>query len=111
MSLVLCLTQVSGSTSIHSSIARGLIENGRRYQSYRDNNISFPSDDKQFEATAAIHHAFSVIESLQKNPYFRSPLSQKAQHVLDVGTGDGSWPISVADHFPNREFNPRQKQP
>ena len=45
--------------------------------------------------------ADTIMESQQENPFFRSPISPKAQHVLDLGTGQGGWAISVADRFPN----------
>lgn len=74
-----------------------------------------PSDEKQFESMSvclilknqicrkfhangvcqAGHLAHTVIESLQENPFFRSPISKKAQHILDLGTGSGDWVCSL----------------
>lgn len=45
--------------------------------------------------------AYTVLESQQDNPYFRSELSDRAQHIIDLGTGKGDWAIAVADRFPN----------
>lgn len=81
----------SGSTSLRSSIIQGIVEHGRRYQSTRDNSINIPSDAKQFESMEAGHMAYTILESQQENPYFRSPISAKAQHIIDLGTGPGGW--------------------
>lgn len=43
-------SQASGSTSLRSSIVKGLIEHGRRYQVMRENDINMPSDEKQFDS-------------------------------------------------------------
>lgn len=79
------------SSTLRSSIVNGLIENGRVYQTHRDSDIIIPSDERQFVSMNAEHLAYSVIESLEKNPYFRSPISGEAKHAIDLGTGEGSW--------------------
>lgn len=94
----------SDSQSLTSSIAKGYIEHGRRYQSTKEDTIAFPSDDKQYESMGANHLVFLILESQQKNPLFRSPISEKAQHILDLGTGNGAWPIDVADRFTQSKF-------
>ena len=60
-----------------------------------------PSDSQQFESKFAKHLCFRVLESLQPNQLFRSPIRQDAQHIIDLGTGDGAWALDVADAFPN----------
>lgn len=79
------------SSTLRSSIVNGLIDNGRVYQTHRDSDILIPSDERQFESMNAEHLAYSVIESLEKNPYFRSPISGEAKHAIDLGAGEGSW--------------------
>ena len=37
------------------------------------------------------HLLMLILDSQQSNTLFRSPLSAKAQNVLDIGTGDGAW--------------------
>ena len=91
----------SGSTSLRSSIIAGMIDNGRKYQAQKDIDINIPSDDKQFESMKAAHIADVILECQQENPYFRSPISKNAQHIIDLGTGSGDWPSAVADAFPN----------
>lgn len=61
----------------------------------------FPSDDKQFLAMEASHLSYIILDSQRPNPLFRSPLPEHAQHILDIGTGDGAWVVDVADRFPN----------
>lgn len=94
-------SNASETTSVHSRIYRGVWENGRRYQTTSDKDISFPSDDRQFESMEAGHAAHTIIEAMQDNPFFRAPISESAQNVLDVGTGQGAWAIDVADRFPH----------
>ncbi len=89
-----------------SSIYRGYIENGRKYQTLKDGGYFTPADERQFEVLKAGHMVFRVLDSQEKNPLFRSPIGDKAQNVLDIGTGDGSWVIDVADNFPDCELNP-----
>ncbi|OQD76371.1 hypothetical protein PENDEC_c004G06193 [Penicillium decumbens] len=90
----------SETTSIGSSIYRGLIENGRRYQNLRHEDYLIPSDDQMFEAYEAGHLVALVLESDRQNPLFRAPVHDPKQ-ILDVGTGKGIWAIDVADMFPN----------
>lgn len=45
---------VSDTTSITSSIARGYVEHGRRYQVTKSDTPGIPSDDKQFESMKSV---------------------------------------------------------
>ncbi|KXG52938.1 uncharacterized protein PGRI_081930 [Penicillium griseofulvum] len=112
---------LSETTSIKSSIYRGLMENGRRYQalsnkeywyvvevSYNKTKYPFiysiPSDEQQFETYEAGHLVDLIMDSDQPNPLFRSPIGsdrERPLQVLDIGTGKGTWAIDVADMFPN----------
>ena len=56
----------------------------------------------EFESRHAGHLARTVMESLRDNPYFRSPISKNAQHVIDLGTGSGGWASDVVDMLPSR---------
>ena len=44
----------SDTTSLTSSIARGYIEHGRRYQSTKRDTIGIPSDGKQFDSMKSV---------------------------------------------------------
>lgn len=52
-----------------------------------------------------------ILDSQRSNPLFRSPLSCDAQHVLDLGTGQGNWALDVADRFPNLTVHGVDLQP
>lgn len=60
-----------------------------------------PADDRQWESMNAGHLTLLVLDSQEENPLFRSPIPDSAQHILDIGTGDGSWAVEVADQRPN----------
>ncbi|KAJ5692353.1 hypothetical protein N7462_001776 [Penicillium macrosclerotiorum] len=91
----------SETTSIGSSIYRGLMENGRRYQTLRNKDYLIPADERQWEAYEAGHLVSLIMESDTDNPFFRAPLGPSPTHILDIGTGRGTWAIDVADLYPN----------
>ncbi|KIW74934.1 hypothetical protein Z517_11705 [Fonsecaea pedrosoi CBS 271.37] len=68
------------------------------YSSLRDDYWG-PSDEQQFETLNAGHVLYLVLDSNQPNPLFRSPIEEPL-HILDIGTGPGTWAIDVADQFP-----------
>lgn len=90
----------SETTSIASSMYAGYIENGRRYQTVREDKYWGPSDEQQFETMEAGHLLYQILDSQETNTLFRSPIPDTAQHIIDLGTGDGTWALEVADRFP-----------
>ncbi|KAJ5706538.1 hypothetical protein N7488_006339 [Penicillium malachiteum] len=88
----------SDTTSVGSSLYRGLIEHGRRYQALKPDEYCFPADEKQFETYDAVHLVSVIAEAGRENPFFRSPVTPK--NVLDIGTGKGTWAIDTADFYP-----------
>ncbi|OBT98479.1 hypothetical protein VE01_03534 [Pseudogymnoascus verrucosus] len=90
----------SETTSIASSMYRGYIENGRRYQTVREDKYWGPSDEQQFETFEAGHLVYQILDCQEENTLFRSPIPANAQHIIDLGTGDGTWAVQVADRFP-----------
>lgn len=93
--------QSSDRTSLASTIWRGVIENGRRYQAYKEGAYYAPIDDLQHEAQLKGYIAQFILDTRHTNPYFRSPIDPNAQNVLDIGCGSGRWAMDVADTFPN----------
>ncbi|OBT85948.1 hypothetical protein VE02_04763 [Pseudogymnoascus sp. 03VT05] len=91
---------LSETTSIASSMYRGYIENGRRYQTVREDKYWGPSDEQQFETFEAGHLVYQILDCQEENTLFRSPIPANAQHIIDLGTGDGTWAVQVADRFP-----------
>lgn len=89
----------SETTSIASSLYKGVMENGRRYQTLRNAEYFSPSDEQQFE-TYEVGHLLCLLMNMDApNPLFRAPI-EAPQHVLDIGTGQGSWAVDAADMFP-----------
>ena len=46
------------------------------------------------------HLVYQVLDCQQENPFFRAPVGENVQNILDIGTGDGAWAIDVADRYP-----------
>ncbi|KAJ5536113.1 hypothetical protein N7513_009299 [Penicillium frequentans] len=90
----------SETTSIASNIHAGLIQNGRRYQSLSEQAYPVPADEQMFEAYESYHLMLMTLDSHKKNPLFYAPVD-KPKHILDIGTGNGTWAIDVADLFPD----------
>lgn len=49
------------------------------------------------ESWNAGHHVLLVLDSWRDNNLFYAPLDKKAQRILDIGTGDGSWAIGESN--------------
>ncbi|CAG8190270.1 unnamed protein product [Penicillium nalgiovense] len=84
----------SETTSIGSSLYRGLEENGRRYQTLSHREYLIPSDEKQFETYEAGHLVALIMDSDNDNPLFRAPVKDP-KNILDLGTGLGNWAMYV----------------
>ncbi|KAJ6178219.1 hypothetical protein N7519_008680 [Penicillium mononematosum] len=89
----------SETTSISSSIAKGRLENGRRYQAMKEDDYWSPSDEQQFEAFEIGHMMFMVLDHERENPLHHAPIGKSPQHILDIGTGKGTWAIDMADMY------------
>ncbi|KAJ6051382.1 uncharacterized protein N7446_006014 [Penicillium canescens] len=90
----------SETTSIGSAIYRGLMDNGRRYQTLSNKEYPVPSDEQSFESYEAGHLVDLILESDEENPLFKAPIRYKEAQILDIGTGQGNWAIDVADFLP-----------
>lgn len=90
----------SETTSIGSSLYKGIMENGRRYQTLRESEYFSPSDEKQFDTYQVGHLACLLMDSDEPNILFQSPIPSP-NNVLDIGTGQGSWALDMADMYPD----------
>lgn len=41
------------------------------------------------------HLVALIMDSERENPFFRSPIGDSPQHILDIGTGRGTWAMYV----------------
>ncbi|KAL2060076.1 hypothetical protein VTL71DRAFT_9898 [Oculimacula yallundae] len=89
----------SETASLASAITRGYIENGRKYQTMKAHDYWSPADEKQFETYELGHLLYLILDSIMPEPLFHSPIGDNPQTILDIGTGDGTWAIEVADKY------------
>lgn len=76
---------------------RGHIENGRKYNSLRDDYWG-PSDDQQFETMDAGHLLYLLLNSDHPTLLFRSPVASP-EYILDI-VSTFSLPKDVASEKP-----------
>ena len=79
----------STSTSLTSSVRNYIFENGRRYHRFREGRYNFPNDDVEQEREDMKH---AMIIMLCQQLHF-APIGDVPLHILDIGTGTGSWAI------------------
>lgn len=54
-----------------------------------------PADDKQHESMNLTHLTYLELDNKKENPYFRSPVGENIQNILDVGCGNASWVLTL----------------
>ncbi|KAJ8065033.1 hypothetical protein OCU04_005748 [Sclerotinia nivalis] len=84
--------------SIDSSAMAFRVENGRRYQAYREGAYWQPNDELQNEQIDISHRRYL---SMLDGALYVAPIPDNVERVLDLGTGTGIWAIDFADLFPN----------
>ena len=85
-------------TSLASDIRRGVIENGRTYASYGKNLQGMPVDEQEQDRNDLQHAKFMLLFG---GKLHLAPIPDKAQKILDLGTGSGIWSVDMADKFPS----------
>ncbi|KAH8688826.1 S-adenosyl-L-methionine-dependent methyltransferase [Talaromyces proteolyticus] len=75
-------------------------ENGRRYHTFRQGSYMMPNDEKEQERLDLAHHIFKLV---LRGRLSRVVFECQPRHVLDFGTGTGSWAIDFADENPEAQ--------
>lgn len=75
-------------------------ENGRRYHTYRNGSYLFPNDEKEQDRLELVHY---IMKKLIGDRLQRAVFTYPPRHVLDIGTGTGSWAIDFADANPDSQ--------
>ncbi|KAL2165080.1 hypothetical protein VTH06DRAFT_376 [Thermothelomyces fergusii] len=88
----------SSTTSLASSVTDYPVEHGRRYHAFRHGKYPRPNDEKEMERLTLLHNIMTrLVGGLYAAPIDKS----KTHRILDIGTGNGIWAISIADEFPD----------
>ncbi|KAL0937526.1 putative SAM dependent methyltransferase [Colletotrichum truncatum] len=88
----------SSSASLTESITEYRRLHGRTYTQRTD--YYGPNDEKQNEGLDLNHYCMTLFLD---DKLFYSPIGERPQRVLDLGTGTGIWAIDFADEFPSAE--------
>ncbi len=75
-------------------------ENGRRYHAYQTGRYPLPNDETELDREDMKHHEMMLITT---NRLHFSPIPDKPQRILDIGTGTGIWAMQMADKYPSAE--------
>jgi hypothetical protein len=76
----------TGSTSVSSSVYAHTIENGRRYQHFKNGRYPIPNDDEELNREDMKH---AMLMELCDGELFYAPIGEKPDKILDIGTGTG----------------------
>jgi hypothetical protein len=79
-------TASTGSTSVTSSVYAHTIENGRRYQHFKNGRYPIPNDDEELNREDMKH---AMMMELCDGRLFYAPIGENPQKILDIGTGTG----------------------
>jgi SAM-dependent methyltransferase len=85
-------------SSIASEIRNGVQEYGRRYAAFGKHFYGLPIDEEEQERNDLQHCKFLL---LYEGRLHLSPIIAHPQNILDLGTGNGTWAIEMADSFPS----------
>lgn len=79
-------TASTGSTSVTSSVYAHSIENGRRYQHFKNGRYPIPNDDEELNREDMKH---AMLLELCDGALYYAPIGDNVQKILDIGTGTG----------------------
>ncbi|KAK7894192.1 hypothetical protein LTR67_005950 [Exophiala xenobiotica] len=91
-------TATSYVTSIGSEIREGIEVYGRRYAAYGQHFYGLPIDEQEQERNDLQH---CKILLLYEGRLHLAPMTAHPQNILDLGTGNGTWAIQMADTYPS----------
>ncbi|KAK2792234.1 hypothetical protein FQN52_003711 [Onygenales sp. PD_12] len=77
-----------------------LLQNGRRYQAFRDGEYILPNDEAEQNRMDVEHHLYRMVLD---GGLYRAPI-KNPKRVLDFGTGTGIWAIDFADEYPETQI-------
>ncbi len=79
-------TRTTDSTSATSSVFRQDVENGRRYQHFKNGRYPIPNDDDELNREDMKH---AMMLELTDGRLFYAPIRDNPSMILDIGTGTG----------------------
>ncbi|TWU76057.1 hypothetical protein ED733_007412 [Metarhizium rileyi] len=91
--------------SLTSSIRQHIVDGGLRYHAYHAGQYAFPNDENE-QYRDNLKHILTL--HLCEGMYFFAPIQellQRGAHVLDLGTGTGSWCVEMGDLYPKSTFD------